>query len=48
MDEGAEIALSTAKKFLDENSDSFDLILWVLDEKTYVVYKEKYEKLLEI
>ena len=48
VDEGAEIALSTAKKFLDENSDSFDLILWVLDEKTYVVYKEKYEKLLEI
>ncbi|EUB26455.1 macro domain-containing protein [Fusobacterium sp. CM22] len=48
VDEGAEIALSTAKKFLDENSDSFDLILWVLDEKTYVVYKEKYKKLLEI
>ena len=47
VDEGAEIALSTVKKFLDENSDSFDLILWVLDEKTYVVYKEKYEKLIK-
>ena len=36
------------KKFLNENPNSFDLVLWVLDEKTYVVYKEKYEKLLEI
>ena len=45
VDEGAEIALSTAIKFLDENPDSFDLILWVLDDKTYIVYKEKYEKL---
>ena len=47
VDRGAEIALSTAMKFLDENPDSFDLILWVLDEKTYVVYKEKYKKLVE-
>ena len=47
VNEGAEIALSTAKKFIDENPDSFDLILWVLDEKTYVVYKEKYEKLIK-
>ena len=46
VDEGAEIALNTAIKFLDENPDSFDLILWVLDEKTYIVYKEKYEKLI--
>ena len=48
VDEGAEIALNTAIKFLDENPDSFDLILWVLDEKTYIVYKEKYEKLIDI
>ena len=48
VDEGTEIALSTAIKFLNENPNSFDLVLWVLDEKTYVVYKEKYEKLLEI
>ena len=48
VDEGAEIALSTAIKFLDENPDSFDLILWVLDEKTYVIYEEKYKKLIEI
>ena len=34
------------KKFLDENPNSFDLILWVLDEKTYIVYKEKYAKLI--
>ena len=47
VNEGAEIALSIAKKFIDENPDSFDLILWVLDEKTYVVYKEKYEKLIK-
>lgn len=48
VNEGAEIALSTAKKFIDENPNSFDLILWVLDEKTYIVYKEKYEKLIDI
>ena len=46
VDEGAEIALNTAIKFLDENPNSFDLILWVLDEKTYIVYKEKYAKLI--
>ena len=46
VDEGAEIALNTAIKFLDENPNSFDLILWVLDEKTYIVYKEKYVKLI--
>ena len=45
VNEGAEVALNTAKKFLDENPDSFDLILWVLDKKTYTVYKEKYEKM---
>ncbi|WP_338970606.1 macro domain-containing protein [Fusobacterium nucleatum] len=48
VDEGAKIALTTAIKFLDKNPNSFDLILWVLDEKTYIVYKEKYKKLLEI
>ena len=47
INEGAEIALNTAKKFIDENPDSFELILWVLDEKTYVVYKEKYEKIIK-
>lgn len=47
IDEGSEIALNTAIKFLDENPNSFDLILWVLDEKTYIVYKEKYEKLIK-
>ena len=47
VNEGAEIALSTAKKFIDENPNSFDLILWVLDEKTYIVYKEKYEKIIK-
>lgn len=34
-------------KFLGKNPDSFDLNLWVLDNKTYIVYKEKYEKLIE-
>lgn len=48
VDRGAEIALSTAIKFLDENPSSFDLILWVLDDKTYIVYKGKYKKLMEI
>ena len=48
VDEGAKIALSTAIKFLDENPNTFDLILWVLDEKTYVIYEEKYKKLIEI
>ena len=48
VDEGAKIALTTAIKFLDKNPNSFDLSLWVLDEKTYIVYKEKYKKLLEI
>ena len=47
VDKGAKIALNTAIKFLDENPNSFDLILWVLDEKTYIVYKEKYEKLIK-
>ena len=46
VEEGAEIALNTAIKFLDENPNTFDLILWVLDEKTYIVYKEKYVKLI--
>lgn len=48
VERGAEIALTTAIKFLDENPDSFDLILWVLDDKTYIIYKEKYEKLIGI
>ena len=48
VEEGAEIALNTAIKFLDENPNTFDLILWVLDEKTYVIYEEKYKKLIEI
>lgn len=48
VEEGAEIALSTAIKFLDENPNTFDLILWVLYEKTYVMYEEKYKKLVEI
>ena len=48
VEEGAEIALNTAIKFLDENPNTFDLILWVLDEKTYVIYKEKYKKLIEM
>ena len=48
VDEGAKIALSTAIKFLDENPNTFDLILWVLYEKTYVMYEEKYKKLVEI
>ena len=48
VEEGAEIALNTAITFLDENPNTFDLILWVLDEKTYVIYKEKYKKLIEM
>ena len=48
VEEGAEIALNTPIKFLDENPNTFDLILWVLDEKTYVIYKEKYKKLIEM
>ncbi|MHB9306061.1 macro domain-containing protein [Fusobacterium polymorphum] len=48
VEEGAEIALNTAIKFLDENPNTFDLILWVLDEKTYVIYEEKYKKLIEM
>ena len=47
VNEGAEIALNTAKKFIDENPNSFDLILWVLDEKTFEIYKIKYEELIK-
>ena len=43
----SDISQADAIKFLDENPNSFDLILWVLDEKTYIVYKEKYEKLIK-
>lgn len=46
VDRGAEIALTTAIKFITENPDSFDLILWALDTNTYRVYEDKYEKLL--
>lgn len=36
----ANIAASTVKKFLDENPDKIDYILWVLfDEKTERIYK---------
>lgn len=34
-------------KFLNENPNSFDLIMWALDEKTFVVYKEKFDELLK-
>lgn len=46
VDRGAEIALTTAIKFLAENPDSFDLILWALDSNTYKIYEDKYEKIL--
>lgn len=48
VDEGVKIVFIIVIKFLDKNFSSFDLILWVLDEKIYIVYKEKYKKLLEI
>ena len=45
--EASEIAFKTAIKFLEDFPDSFDLILWVLDEKTFEIYKIKYEELIK-
>ncbi len=45
--EASEIAFKTAIKFLEDFPNSFDLILWVLDEKTFEIYKIKYEELIK-
>ena len=47
IEEASEIAFKTAIKFLEDFPDSFDLILWVLDEKTFEIYKIKYEELIK-
>ena len=41
IDEAAEIAVKTVKKYLDSNHNQFDLVEWVLfDDKTLESYKK--------
>lgn len=46
VEKAAEIAMNTVKKFISENPDTFDIVMWVLyDERTYEVYHKKCEGL---
>ena len=46
VEQAAEIAVTTVKRFLEENEGMFDLVEWVLfDEYTEEVYKIEVEKL---
>ena len=40
VEEAAEVAVSTAKRFVKNHPDAFDRILWVLlDDRTHSVYE---------
>ena len=46
VEQAAEIAVKTVKRFLDENEGAFDLVEWVLfDDYTEKVYEGEVEKL---
>lgn len=46
VEQAAEIAIKTVKRFLDENVGAFDLVEWVLfDEHTEKVYEAEVDKL---
>lgn len=39
VEQAAKIAVKTVRKYIDENPDAFDLVIWVLfDEDTYGIY----------
>ena len=41
VEQAAKIAVKTVRKYIDENPDAFDLVMWVLfDEDTYGIYSE--------
>ena len=49
VEQAAKIAVSTVKRFLDNNDASFDLVEWVLfDEYTEKVYEAEVDKLYEL
>ncbi|MDO5424407.1 MAG: O-acetyl-ADP-ribose deacetylase [Eubacteriales bacterium] len=42
VQEAARVAVGTVKNFLEENPDSFDLVVWVLfDQRTKLVYDKE-------
>ena len=48
LEEAAKIAVSTAKRFVAEHPDKFDVIKWVLfDDKTLAVYEGELNSLLD-
>ena len=45
LDNAVKIAIGTAKKFVKDNPDKFDVIKWVLfDDKTFNAYQDELEK----
>ena len=41
VEQAAKIAVKTVQKYMDENPDAFDLVMWVLfDDDTYGIYSE--------
>ena len=41
VEQAAKIAVKTVQKYMDENPDAFDLVMWVLfDNNTYGIYSE--------
>ncbi|MBQ2141492.1 MAG: hypothetical protein II433_10420, partial [Acidaminococcaceae bacterium] len=39
VEQAAKIAVKTVQKYMDENPDAFDLVMWVLfDDNTYEFY----------
>ena len=41
VEQAAKIAVKTVQKYMDENPDAFDLVMWVLfDDNTYGIYSE--------
>lgn len=45
VEQAARVAVKTVKRFLDENTDTFDLVEWVLfDDYTYQVYEAEVDK----
>ena len=46
IDEAAEIAVKTVKKYTDDNPEKFELVEWVLfDDRTYEAYKTVIDRL---
>lgn len=48
VERAAKIAVSTANRFMEENPEKFDLVLWVLfDDKTKEAYQHALDLILE-